>query len=121
MPAQKLGLQIAPRLLTGLFGVLSCLTLAATPAFSEEPPSGAAGMKVFIDPQSGNILSEPVPGAEPLELTPQELNARSTSDQNLVEVPSPVPGGGVGVNLQGRFQSPLIGTIDANGHAKIQH
>jgi len=38
-----------------------------------------------------------------------------------VEVPSPVPGGGVKVDLHGRFQSPLIVTIDANGKVKTQH
>jgi hypothetical protein len=38
-----------------------------------------------------------------------------------VEVPNPVPGGGVKLDLQGRFQSPLIGTIDANGKVKMHH
>ena len=37
------------------------------------------------------------------------------------EVPSSVPGGGVKVDLQGRFQSPLVGTIDADGKVKMQH
>jgi hypothetical protein len=38
-----------------------------------------------------------------------------------VEIPSVVPGGGVKVDLQGRFRSPLLVTIDANGKAKMQH
>jgi hypothetical protein len=32
-----------------------------------------------------------------------------------------VPGGGVKVDLQGRFQSPLFAITDANGKVKMQH
>jgi hypothetical protein len=32
-----------------------------------------------------------------------------------------VPGGGVRIDLQGRFQSPLIGTIGTDGKVKIEH
>jgi hypothetical protein len=38
-----------------------------------------------------------------------------------VEVQSSVPGGGVKLDLQGRFQSPLVVTIDADGKVKMQH
>jgi hypothetical protein len=31
------------------------------------------------------------------------------------------PGGGVKVDLQGRFQSPLFATVDANGKIKVHH
>ncbi len=84
-------------------------------------PSGASGMMIHIDPQTGAILKEPAPGTVPLRLTPQLQNAFSRSHQGLIEVPSSVPGGGVKVDLQGRFQSPLLATIDANGKLKIQH
>jgi hypothetical protein len=83
--------------------------------------SGASGMMIYIDPQTGAILQEPAPGTVPLQLTPQFQNAFSTSHQGLVEVPSAVPGGGVEVDLQGRFQHPFIATIDANGKLKMQH
>lgn len=135
-------------LLAGLFSVGVCFVVAERPAFSEEsapvssaqtqtgsdasvpqPPAekpaavneGTPGMKVYIDPRTGRILTEPPPGTAPLQLTPNEQNALSTSHQGLVEVPSSSPGGGVKLDLQGRFQSPLIGTIDANGKVKIQH
>jgi hypothetical protein len=129
------------RLLTSLLGIAACLAVAA-PAFPEEGaavisgqtqtgsgtsekpaavPAGASGMRVYIDPQTGAILSEPAPGTVPLQLTPQEQNSFSTSSQGLVQVPSSVPGGGVILDLQGRFQSPLIVTIDANGKTKMQH
>jgi len=84
-------------------------------------PGGASGMRIYSDPRTGAILQEPAPGTVPLQLTPQLQNAFSTSHQGLVEVPSSVPGGGVQVDLQGRFQSPLFTTIDANGKVKIQH
>lgn len=84
-------------------------------------PEGASGMKVYIDPQTGAILKRPAPGTVPLKLSPQHQNAFSTSHQGLVEVPSSVPGGGFKVDLQGRFRSPLIVTIDENGKVKMQH
>jgi hypothetical protein len=84
-------------------------------------PEGASGMIIYIDPQTGALLHAPAPGTVPLQLTPALRNALSTSHQGLVETPSAVPGGGVKVDLQGRFQSPLVATIDANGNLRIQH
>ena len=78
-------------------------------------------MTIHIDPQTGTILKEPAPGTVPLQLTPELQNRLSTSDTGLVEVPSAVPGKGVKIDLQGRFQNPLIVTIDANGQVKTQH
>ena len=126
------------RLLTSLLGVAGCFAVAAQPALSGEtgsdanaaqPPAeksatiteGASGMTIYIDPQTGAIRQSPAPGTVPLQLTPQERNALSTSHDGLVAVPSSVPGGGVKLNLQGRFQSPSIATIDANGKLKTQH
>jgi len=92
--------------------------LADEPAVS---PQGAAGMTVYIDPQTGAILSAPAPGTVPLQVTPELRNALSTSHQGLVQVPSSVPGGGVKLDLQGRFQSPLIVATDADGTVKMRH
>lgn len=82
---------------------------------------GRAGMVIYIDPQTGALRRDPAPGTVPLQVTPQLQDALSTSDAGLVPVPSPVPGGGMMVDLQGRFQSPLIATIDANGTMRMQH
>lgn len=141
MKGRRYERQIVRRLLTSLLGIAACLAVAA-PAFPEEGaavisgqtqtgsgtsekpaavPEGASGMIIYIDPQTGAILSEPAPGTEPLRLTPQEQNAFSTSQEGLVQVPNSGPGGGVKVDLQGRFQSPLVGTIGADGKLKIQH
>ena len=115
-------------------GIAACCVAITQPAFSEEsqssspekaieakPPASAPGMRVFIDPQTGGFLSEPPPGATQPELSPQERNALSTSHQGLVEVPSTVPGGGVGLDLQGRFQSPLTATVAPDGKVTIEH
>ena len=142
MKVRKRGRQITRRLLTSLLGVAACLAVTVPPAFSEDaapvpsgqtpagsgvnapqPPTAASegGMKIYIDPRTGALLKEPAPGSVPLQLSPREQNALSTSHEGLVEVPSTVPGGGVALDLQGRFQSPLIGTVDENGKVRMQH
>jgi len=80
----------------------------------------AGGLRVHIDPQTGRLTKVPSTGI-PLQLSPAEANAMSTSHQGLVETLSPRPRGGAVVNLQGRFQSPLVATIDAQGKVIIQH
>lgn len=136
------------RLLTSLLGTGACLAVVAQPALpgdsrspspeqtqteagasvrqlpAEKPvaaTAGTAGMMIHIDPQTGEILKEPVPGTMPLPLPPTLRSALSTSHQGLVETQSLVPGGGVKVDLQGRFQSPVFATIDVNGKLKLQH
>ena len=120
---------------TSLVSFSICLT-AAVPAFGQaqtgtgtgnpaemlvETPEAAAGMIVYIDPSTGEVLSGPAPGAQPLQLSPAERNALSTSHQGLVQVPSTVPGGGVKLDLRGRFQSPLIAVVAADGTANVHH
>ena len=113
-------------LFVGLLVTAGSFAVVAPPVFSgESQPTavreGAAGMTIHIDPQTGAILKEPAPGSVPLQLTPQLRNSLSTSHQGLVETPSAAAGGGIKLDLQGRFQSPLIVTIDANGKLKMQH
>jgi hypothetical protein len=106
-------------LLMGLLLAGAGLAVAAAPAVGAD--SESSGMMIYIDPTTGQLLKEPAPGAAPLAVSPALDNARSTSHQGLVEVPSAVPGGGVKVDLQGRFQSPLIGAIDADGKVRMHH
>lgn len=148
MKGRRYGKRVARGLLAGLLGVAACLAVAATPAFpgeappvssglaqtgsgtsvpqppAENPagtPGAASGMRVYVDPQTGGFLKEPAPGHVPLELSPRLQDALSTSHEGLVETPSPVPGGGVKLDLKGRFQSPAFGTIGADGKVRIQH
>jgi hypothetical protein len=140
--------QVTRGLKASLLGVGACLIVAVHPVFPEEGqavlsgqpqtgaatsgpqplaekpatvPEGASGMIIHIDPQTGELRKTPAPGTVPLQLSPQERNAFSTSHQGLVEMPSSVPGGGVKLDLQGRFQSPLVVTIDRDGKIKMQH
>ena len=112
--------------------MLALVALAAVPACSAEEgpssasrepagPAPASGLMIYVDPHTGALLREPAPGAVPLPLSPKLQNALSTSHQGLVEVPSTVPGGGVRIDLQGRFQHPYIATIDSSGAVRIQH
>jgi hypothetical protein len=148
MKVRRCGKQVAHRLLLSQLGVVTCFTVSAQPAVPGEDqpalsrqtetgvgtsvpqppavkPAAASevtpGMMIHIDPQTGAILSAPAPGSVPLQLSPQLRDALSTSHQGLVEVPSSVPGGGAKVDLQGRFQSPLIATVGADGKLKMQH
>ena len=134
--------KIAPGLLMGLLALIAWLVMAvqsvppgegqsAPPgqpqtgsnAGTSQPPAaipeGASGMIIYINPHTGAILKEPAPGTVPLQLTPELQNALSTSHEGLVATPT--ADGGVKVDLQGRFQSPLGATIDANGNLRIQH
>ena len=147
MNARTCRTRVAHGLLIGLIAAGACFGVAAQPAFSGEgqpAPSGetltgpgtsntpqpagkpgavpaGAPMVIYVDPQTGALLKEPAPGSVPLQLTPQLRNAFSTSHQGLVETPISTPGGGVKVDLQGRFRSPLIATTDASGKVRIQH
>jgi hypothetical protein len=77
-------------------------------------------MRIYRDPQTGERGVPPAgtPSARELESLGE---AFSTSSQGLVETPSPVPGGGVKVDLHGRFRSPLVATHRADGKCSIQH
>jgi len=121
MKARTRRTRVTHRLLTGLLAAGACFAVAVPPALPGDGQPGASGMVIYIDPQTGAILKEPAPGTVPLQLTPDQQNALSTSDQGLVETPSSAPGGGVKVDLQGRFRSPLFATTDANGKVTIHH
>lgn len=146
MPSRKLSKQPTERLLTICLGVAVLSVAGKVPAVAEEGgspltqeqstrrsgageslvekpalPGGATGMRVYVDPTTGAVRPDPAPGSLMIELTPAEQAAVSSSHQGLVEVPSSEPGGGVKLDLQGRFQSPLIGTIDSGGNLRIHH
>ncbi len=86
----------------------------------DTPPSSDADtrskMRVYKDPKTGK-LGPPPPGAETL---PRPDSALGTESQDLVEVPSPVSGGGVEVDLKGRFRSATTATKEGGGQLKLQ-
>ncbi len=81
------------------------------------------GMRAYIDPETGEFGVPPWWEAEArgTEALVAPGASASTSSEGLVETPSPVPGGGVMVDLQGRFRSPLTATLDDDGKTKMQH
>ena len=75
--------------------------------------TGEAGMRVYIDPATGEFLQGP---PQPLTTeTVKDINDPfSTSSEGLKQVPAPV-GGGVMVDLKGRFQQTVTATFDDSG------
>ena len=102
---------------TVLFAAILALPVAAGgdrtdfAAPSTPAPAFSQGQILNIDP-SGKF----VPGAQTTELQAGLGEALSTSSEGLVEVKSPVSGGGVMVNLEGRFQNAMVIEKDADGH-----
>jgi hypothetical protein len=77
-------------------------------------PVASAGRKVFVDPITGEIV--PQPGQRPaMPLPPQAENAQSTSGDGLRETPGTTRGGGVKINLQGRFRSSAVAAVGPDG------
>ena len=76
------------------------------------PSPGQAGMRVAIEPETGELT---VPSPQQQKLMEQELQeALSRSDVGLYE--EVLPDGTVKVNLQGRFQNASIAVIDDDGN-----
>lgn len=80
---------------------------------STATPEASAGYVVHID-EAGNIVESGEPIA-PEAMTKDLTDALNQSSAGLVQQASPVPGGGVMVNLQGRFQSGFVATVGADG------
>jgi hypothetical protein len=83
-------------------------------AASKEAP----GMVVHIDPTTGEFLPEPpADGTTP----PRAAEAAQVSIPQFYEVPSPTPGGGIMIDLQGHFHMPSVATMDDNGKLTVTH
>jgi hypothetical protein len=88
------------------------------PAAATAPaPVAAQGLQIYRDPQSGRI-GPPPPGAKPLKLNAAERRMLSHSDQALPR-PRSLPGGGVAVDLQGRFRTMAVATVGSGGKAAV--
>lgn len=89
---------------------------AATPNIAST--GVASGLVVHIDPITVEFLSEPPTNG----VTPQKAEAATKVPAPQFDVvPSPTPGGGVMIDLQGHFQTPLVATIDADGKVTVKH
>lgn len=75
----------------------------------EPTASGVAGVRVFLDPLTGEIRSRPDEG-EAVD-DPRRLSDRlNTYGGDLIQ--EALPQGGFKVDLRGRFQSAVVATID---------
>jgi len=70
----------------------------------------AAGMRIYVDPTTGQIGTPP-PGTISGARAAQGGGAAG----GLTEVPSPADGGGVMVDLQGRFRSTIKAAREPDG------
>ena len=71
---------------------------------------------VYRDPQTGR-LGPPPAGLVPLGLTTAEQRMLNRSDQGLQS--RTLSGGGVAVDLQGRYRSMAVATVGADGQAAV--
>ena len=71
------------------------------------------GMRAFIDPNTGEFVSEPPPGTEISEEVP------IGADEAIQEIQ--LPDGSVVVNLGDRFNIPLMATMDCDGKISQMH
>ena len=72
---------------------------------------------VYIDPATGKFTDSPQ-NASPIVFDAELQNALSTSSEGLKPVPNPGPFGGIGFDLQGRFQNTMIATVDSEGEVR---
>ncbi len=84
-----------------------------------ETSSAAGAQRAYVDPQTGELvpLSRVVSPPDNQPLSPAAV---SSSVETLEEEPSPVPGGGMMIDLKGGYRSPIKATIDSNGRATVE-
>jgi len=85
------------------------------PAATEAAPaSGQSALRVYVDPLTGRRTSNPAPEQRAAQATRDRENpAFNTSSEGLRE--ESLPGGGVIVHLDGRFQSAVVVRRGADG------
>jgi hypothetical protein len=89
---------------------------APAATISTTAPATQAGYVAHFD-ASGRLVEEPIAGDE--NLAAALSRSVNTSSEGLVEVASPVPGGGITVDLQGRFQTTATATIGGDGKLNV--
>ena len=109
MPSLRLVVLIAAGALSSL-----CHSVALADPAADASAAPGAGSWINVDPQTGKRM--PVPSTGAGVAVPADP-AFSTSHSGLVE--RPAPGGGVMVDLQGRFRSAATATVGPDGAAHV--
>lgn len=73
-------------------------------------------MRVYRDPDTGR-LGPPPAGVQPHGLCVAQQQMLNRSDEGLQQ--RTLPGRGVAVDLQGRYQSMAVATVGADGQASV--
>lgn len=95
---------------------LSAGMRASSQESAQQDPIAAQGMRVYRDPQTGQ-LGPPPPGVQPPGLSVAERQMLNRSDRGLQE--RTLPRGGIAVDLQGRYQNMAIATVGADGQSEV--
>ena len=90
----------------------SQLEMSAPGAIDEQAMAPAAtGLTAQLDPSTGRF--RPMSSSQYQALV-EPLRRKGAAEPELI--PSPVPGGGMMIELDGRFSTPSVVSIDADGH-----
>ena len=87
---------------------------------SQQQSRTGSSQRAYIDPETGEFVSPPE-HETPAASQSIQPSAFSIHAETMEEESSPVPGGGVMIDLKGRFKSPVRATIEASGKTTIEH
>jgi len=91
---------------------------SGTVSKGESAPAAGSAMRVYRDPVTGEFSSPP-PEALPPSVLPSDREATSTAPLPEMQETA-VEGGGMKLDLQGRFRNYMSVTKDAEGNATVQ-
>lgn len=125
-PARRvlLGTVVAVSLLRGV-NVAGAAGSENPPATPRQETPAPAGVRVYVDPATGRILSAPT--LEQIRRLDRAVLEQRAAEQALQErstpvplVPFPLAGGGEGVRLDDRFLSSTVVRRDASGQLELR-
>jgi hypothetical protein len=105
----------------GLMAIGGVAAMAVRPSAAGGPPqststqSGNAGVRAYIDPQTGE-LGVPPPGT----MVAPSVQGTGRRTANLIEVPSTGSAGGVMINTKGRVAADVVATTDRAGKTTVR-
>ncbi|MGD8703417.1 MAG: hypothetical protein PVH26_13365 [Desulfosarcina sp.] len=88
-------------------------------------PKNTVNQRATIDPETGALIARPQSDetATDASASAETLSAPTAGDdaEQLEEMPSPVAGGGMMIDLKGRFRNPISASVGADGKTSIAH
>lgn len=89
---------------------------AVQSTFASNPNTNADGMRIYLDPETGDVTSTPT-GEAATQLDPETANLLRHDSEGLQEVA--IPGGGYFLDTDGRYGDVVVLRVDANGSKVI--